>query len=289
MKLAKSIIETLKTEYNLTMTAARSLSGGSINRAYRISTNRGEFFLKLNPTAPAGFFEMEAEGLRLLKSAGSGLRIPEVIAVEGSDGARPAFLLMEFIETGSPGNSFAFGEKLAHLHMYGADSFGLDHDNYIGSLPQSNRRHSDWITFFHEERILPQLRMGVESGRFSSTILAQWDRLAARLHQRIPPSAPSLIHGDLWGGNYLFDSTGNAVLIDPAVYFGHPEMDLAFTKMFGGFSNEFYMGYESVTPLEPGFHERVSLHNLYPLLVHANLFGGHYIQTVMGVIMQDGL
>ena len=287
MNLPNAIYETLKTEYNLTITATRSMSGGSINQACRLETNHGSFFLKLNHSAPAGFFEMEAEGLRLLKSAGSGVRIPEVIATMGSGHDHPAFLLMEFIESGRGGDSFVFGQHLAHLHSFRSDAFGLEQDNYIGTLPQSNRRHSDWSTFFHEERILPQLRMGIESGKFSRTILTQWDRLAARLDQLIPPASPSLIHGDLWGGNYLFDSSGSAVLIDPAVYYGHPEMDLAFTKMFGGFSQEFYKGYESVAPLEPGFHERVALHNLYPLLVHANLFGGHYLHTVMSVMNCD--
>jgi protein-ribulosamine 3-kinase len=233
---------------------------------------------------PNDFFEMEAEGLRLLKSAGSGLRIPEVIAAERPSGNRPAFLLMEFIETGRSGDSFAFGEKLADLHKNGADLFGLDHTNYIGSLPQSNRQHDKWSDFFHEERILPQLKMAVDSGKMNNTAITQWNNLAKRLDDLLPFVKPSLIHGDLWGGNYLFDATGNAVLIDPAVYYGHPEMDLAFSKMFGGFSANFYEGYQSIAPLEPGFGDRVPIHNLYPLLVHVNLFGGHYVSQAKGVL-----
>jgi protein-ribulosamine 3-kinase len=284
MNIPDSIIETLQNGHNLTIAGGRSVSGGSINQAYRVETNNGPLFLKLNRSAPDDFFEKEAEGLRLLKSAGSGLRIPEVIAAERPADNRPAFLLMEYIETGRSGDSFAFGEKLADLHKNGANLFGLDHNNYIGSLPQSNRQHSRWSDFFHEERILPQLKMAIDSGRMNRNAISQWNSLAKQLDDLLPCADPSLIHGDLWGGNYLFDTDGNAVLIDPAVYYGHPEMDLAFTKMFGGFSADFYEGYWTVTPSEPGFEERVPIYNLYPLLVHVNLFGGHYVSQTEGVL-----
>ncbi len=284
MNIPDSIIETLQNDHNLTIAGGLSVSGGSINQVYRVETNNGPLFLKLNRSAPDDFFEMEAEGLRVLKSAGSGLRIPEVIAAERPSDNRPAFLLMEYIETGRSGDSFDFGEKLADLHKNGANLFGLDHNNYIGSLPQSNRQHYKWSDFFHEERILPQLQMAIDSGRMSRNAISQWNSLAKRLDDLLPFADPSLIHGDLWGGNYLFDTTGSAVLIDPAVYYGHPEMDLAFSKMFGGFSADFYEGYWSVTPPEPGFEERVPIYNLYPLLVHVNLFGGHYVSQAEGVL-----
>jgi protein-ribulosamine 3-kinase len=284
MNIPDSIIETLQNGHNFTITGGRSVSGGSINQAFRVQTNNGPLFLKLNRSAPDDFFEKEAEGLRLLKWAGSGLRIPEVIAAERPADNRPAFLLMEYIETGRSGDSFAFGEKLADLHKNGANLFGLDHNNYIGSLPQSNRQHYKWSDFFHEERILPQLKMAIDSGKMNRNAITQWNNIAKRLDDLLPFADPSLIHGDLWGGNYLFDAGGNAVLIDPAVYYGHPEMDLAFTKMFGGFSRDFYEGYWSVTPPEPGFEERVPIYNLYPLLVHVNLFGGHYVSQTEGVL-----
>ena len=271
-KLSNYLAEVL----NLEIKKSQSVSGGSINRAAKISTNLGDLFLKWNTNAPDDFFEKEADGLKRLATARTALRIPDVISSGKPVNSRPGFLLMEFIEEGRSGNSFEFGQNLAKLHQTDIDQFGLDTDNYIGSLPQSNRRHDNWITFFTEERINPQIQMAVDSGKLSRGILQNWDRLSGKLNEIFPPTKPSLLHGDLWSGNYLFDSSGSGVLIDPAVYYGHPEMDLAFTKMFGGFSSEFYRGYESELPLEPGFSERIPIYNLYPLLVHVNLFGGHY-------------
>lgn len=276
MHILDSITNILKAEHDLIVKDSHSVSGGSINSTYKLSTNRGDFFLKLNASTPPDFFEKEAEGLNLLKSANTDIHIPEVIAVGNPDIDEPAFLLMEFIEEGRYGDSFAFGTQLAKLHQNYSDQFGLENDNYIGSLPQRNHRHNDWASFFSDERITPQMEMAINSGKVNSGIQSNWDRLSAKLNDMLPPAKPSLLHGDLWGGNYLFDRTSRAVLIDPAVYYGHPEMDLAFSKMFGGFSADFYRGYESVSPLQPGFEERVAVYNLYPLLVHVNLFGGHY-------------
>ncbi|MEX2435961.1 MAG: fructosamine kinase family protein, partial [Balneolaceae bacterium] len=241
-------------------------------------------FLKWNGSAPDDFFEKEADGLKLLKSAGTGLRIPEVIAAEMPVSGRPGFLLMEYIDESHGGDSFAFGAELAALHQTRSEQFGLAHDNYIGSLPQTNRRHTEWTTFFSEERITPQLKMAIDSNKMNSGILKHWDRMASKLDDLFPPAKPSLIHGDLWGGNYLFDSNDSAALIDPAVYFGHPEMDLAFSKMFGGFSADFYDGYQSVTQIEAEFSERVPVYNLYPLLVHVNLFGAGYTRQAEQIL-----
>ena len=262
------------------------VSGGSINEAYKITTGQADYFLKLNRSAPDDFFEKEAEGLKLLNSTDSTLRIPEVIASEAPADNRPGFLLIEFILEGRNGDSFAFGAELAKLHQTAAETFGLDSDNYIGSLPQSNNRHNAWSTFFTEERINPQLKMAIDSGKIDAGIRKSWDRLSGKLDDLLPPCKPSLVHGDLWSGNYLFDESGNGVLIDPAVYYGHPEMDLAFSKMFGGFSSDFYSGYESISKLEPGFNGRKEIYNLYPLLVHVNLFGGHYTSQAVRFLKQ---
>jgi protein-ribulosamine 3-kinase len=274
--LPESITSYLADHSGIDVQSAQNVSGGSINQAVKITSGKGNFFLKWNSSAPEDFFTKEAEGLSLLRSANSALRVPEVIVTGKQVNNRTGFLLMEYIEEGRIGDSFAFGAELAKLHQTTAPKFGLETDNYIGSLPQSNRMHNDWQDFFSKERIKPQLKMAIDSGKMDRSLLAHWDRLASRLDELLPPTKPSLIHGDLWGGNYLFDSTGKATLIDPAVYYGHSEMDLAFSKMFGGFSGDFYEGYESVAPLEPGFSERVPIYNLYPLLVHVNLFGGHY-------------
>jgi len=284
MSLPQAIKDQLNDDYNIVIENESSVSGGSINHAYRISTNEGDLFLKYNSGVPDDFFKKEADGLRLLASASTELRIPDVIASQAPAGASPGFLVIEFIETGRRGNPKEFGSALAGLHQTEAETFGLEENNYIGSLPQSNNEHQDWATFFSEERIKPQLKMAVNAGKMDPSVSNHWDRMSAKLDDLLPKTTPRLIHGDLWSGNYLYDSNGRAVLIDPAVYYGHPEMDLAFSKMFGGFSPEFYSGYESVSPLENGFEERVPIYNLYPLLVHVNLFGGHYITQAESVL-----
>jgi fructosamine-3-kinase len=284
--LPAKITSYLKNELNIDVRNTRSVSGGSINRAVKVTSKEGDLFLKWNGSAPDDFFEKEADGLNLLKSAGTGLRIPEVIATEKPVSGRPGFLLMEYIDKGHSGDSFAFGAELAALHQTRSEQFGLANDNYIGSLPQSNRQHTEWTTFFYEERITPQLKMAIDSNKMNSGILKHCDRMASKLDGLFPPAKPSLILGDLWGGNYLFDSNGAAALIDPAVYFGHPEMDLAFSKMFGGFSADFYEGYQSVTQIEAEFSERVPVYNLYPLLVHVNLFGAGYTRRAEQILMR---
>lgn len=284
MPIPQSIKDRLIDEYNISINSETSVSGGSINRAYRIGTNEGDLFLKYNTSAPADFFKREADGLKLLKSAATDIRVPDVIAAQVPSGHSAGFLVIEFIESGSSGNAERFGAALAELHQRNSDQFGMSEDNYIGSLPQSNQKHSNWPCFFSEERIKPQLKMAVNSGKMEAGVHKQWNRISAKLTRLLPETEPSLVHGDLWSGNYMYDNEGRSVLIDPAVYYGHPEMDLAFSKLFGGFSKEFYSGYESVRPLEDNFDDRVPIYNLYPLLVHVNLFGGHYISQAKSVL-----
>jgi len=278
--IPQSLKDILRLDHHIEIKTEQSVSGGDINQSFKLSTNRGVFFLKLNSNVPPDFFTKEAEGLNELRRCDCDLIVPEVIAVGRPGAGQTGFLLLEFIHESSSGDSFQFGMELAKLHQKKRPLFGLDSDNYIGSLPQRNNDHSDWSDFFNQERIRPQLKMAVDSGKLSNKLISLWDRIANKLADLFPQCQPSLLHGDLWGGNYLFDENGRAVLIDPAVYYGHPEMDLAFTRMFGGFSDDFYKGYESITPLEPGFDDRIPIYNLYPLLVHANLFGGHYLSQV---------
>ena len=277
--IPESIQRVLRDRFDIAIHSDRTVSGGSINRAHQLETDRGTHFLKWNQSAPVNFFEAEAKGLELLKSADTSLRIPSVIAWNAPESGIPGFLLMEYISEGSgnSSDSFTFGTELAKLHQTTSEKFGLAYDNYIGSLPQQNGKHDDWTSFFIDKRINPQLKMAIDSGKLSQDILANWKRLMKELDELLPVTKPSLIHGDLWGGNYLFDENGTAVLIDPAVYYGHPEMDLAFSKMFGGFADSFYRGYESVSALPEGFSNRIPIYNMYPLLVHVNLFGGSYV------------
>jgi fructosamine-3-kinase len=282
--IPQSIRKVLLKEWDIHITDIHSVSGGCINQTVVLSTDKGSYFLKVNPDVPQDFFIRESEGLGALRSAGTGLIVPEVIAADAPRADQPGYLLMEYVPTASRGEAFDFGSRLARLHQQTRKQFGFDHDNYIGRLPQSNQRMDDWIDFFCAQRIEPQLRQAIDTGKIDAQWHVHWDRLAGRLDQLIPDCAPSLLHGDLWSGNYMFHTDGRAVLIDPAVYYGHPEMDLAFSKLFGGFDAAFYQGYEEINPLEPGFSKRMDIHNLYPLLVHVNLFGGHYNYSVTNIL-----
>ena len=278
-----SVEHTVRQQTGLALTESRAVHGGSINSAAMVMAKNQKYFLKWNHHAPDQFFEKEAEGLQALRDANHSIIVPRIITTGNAD-TGCAFLLMEYVETGRSGDSFQFGTELANLHNNHSDQFGFHSDNFIGSLYQSNKWHSSWADFYYTERLQPQLKMAIDTGKMDRSMYKHLEMLASRLDELLPPAKPSLIHGDLWSGNYLFNSGGQAVLIDPAVYYGHPEMDLAFSTMFGGFSNEFYRGYESVSQLAPNFKERIPIYNLYPLLVHVNLFGGHYINQAVSIL-----
>jgi len=255
----------------------QALGGGSINAAYRIRYAGKEYFLKYNQANRyPKMFELEAKGLSILAKSKK-IRLPEVIGT--GEAGQTAFLLLEHIESGYPDNNFweVFGKELADLHRKTHVTFGLDHDNYIGSLPQHNTTSPSWSDFFITQRLKPQLKMAAGKGMLNTTILKAFEKLFAELPVLFPDEVPALLHGDLWSGNFLCDSNQTPVLIDPAVYYGHREMDLAMSKLFGGFSPRFYEAYHAAYPLETGWQERVDLCNLYPLLVHVNLFGGGYV------------
>jgi fructosamine-3-kinase len=254
--------------------------GGDINQAARFVAGGQPYFVKWSPGAPSTMFPAEAHGLRLLASAHT-IRVPKVIVQGDAEGNCPAFLVLEWIETGSTrsdGVMERFGTALADLHRHTAPLHGLDRDNFIGRLPQPNVQSPSWIDFYRNQRIRPQMALARQNGRLP----ARREDLLTRLMDRLPDwlddetMPPSLLHGDLWGGNYLVDDRGQAVLIDPAVYYGHRETDLAMTELFGGFSSRFYEAYEATYPLDPGYAERRDLYQLYYILVHLNLFGEGY-------------
>ncbi len=264
----------------------RSVSGGSINQAAKITcSDDRELFVKWNRSAPDDMFPKEQKGLDLLKSANSGLHCPKVIDTGSTDdGAR--FILMTYIQQGKAesNSSQTFGEQLAALHRVTADNFGLGHDNYIGRLPQSNAKHANWIDFFVEERLEPQLTSAIDNGKLSSSIKTNFSNLYSKLPDLLPNEPASLLHGDLWGGNYCYNSDGNPAIYDPAVYYGNREIEIAFTHLFGGFSSGFYRSYQQTLPLEPHFEECKDIYNLYPLLVHTNMFGGSYATQVKSIV-----
>ena len=262
---------------------ARRLSGGDINDAFELELSGGtRVFLKTNERARVSMFPAEARGLDWLRAAGA-LRIPEVLAVSRGREGEPCFLVLELLTPARRERDFdeRLGRGLAQLHRFGAPGFGLDHDNFIGSLSQRNRSHATWAEFFWSERLEPQLSRAVAAGRASARLRAGFERLASKLPQLVGPSEPAArLHGDLWGGNLHVDQQGAPCLIDPAVYGGHREMDLAMMRLFGGFSEAVFGAYQEAWPLAPGHAERVALYQLYPLLVHVNLFGGSYEESV---------
>lgn len=267
-----------------TITDSRAIGGGSINDACKLQYGNSSFFVKWNHASRyPGMFEAEAKGLQLLRQAGA-LYVPEVIGSGGS--AQMAFILMEYIEPGRTDGEFwnAFGTKLAQLHRQTADRFGLDHDNYIGSLPQQNAQKAEWPDFFSTQRLEPQLKMARDAGLADRSLSRSFQKLYNRMSNLFPDEPPALLHGDLWSGNYLCSSQKQAVLIDPAVYYGHREMDLGMSQLFGGFDATFYTAYDTAWPLEQGWQQRLHLCNLYPLMVHVNLFGSGYLGQVNRIL-----
>jgi protein-ribulosamine 3-kinase len=257
----------------------RTVSGGSINKVYQLKAGNF-YFLKVNDAHKfPGMFLAEAEGLKLIRQTNS-IGVPQVIAHGESNGEQ--FLLMHWIENGhnSSGAQADLGRQLAAMHRYKGTQFGLDHNNYMGSLTQSNTFHAAWTDFFIRERLQPQLNIAIQKGLADSSLNKDFQNLFSRLDTLYPHEAPSLVHGDLWSGNYMISSSGEPVLIDPAVAYAHREVDIAMSALFGGFDADFYHAYNEVFPLEKGWEKRIDLWNLYPLLVHLNLFGTGYLHQV---------
>lgn len=272
---------------NKKISSIHPVSGGDINQAALVTfTDQSRLFLKYNGNSDPDMFEKEALGLQLLKRDHMKIHIPEVIDSGFLEDSHTGYLLMEYIRPGNEDSDFfnRFGRELASMHKITAPEYGLNHDNYIGRLPQPNRQHENWIDFFIRERIEPQLKMAQDSHRLPQAINQSFQSLFSKLANIFPDEPPSLLHGDLWSGNFLCSHKQEIVLIDPAVYYGHREIELAFTQLFGGFGYRFYDSYNEVFPLQPGFSQRKDIYNLYPLLVHTNLFGGSYASSVASIV-----
>jgi fructosamine-3-kinase len=269
----------------------RPLAGGDINEAYDVALSDGRrVFAKCNTRADAAMFEREACGLSWLGEAGA-LGVPEVLGVSRGEGQASPFLLLEWLEPGPRARDFdeRLGAGLGALHRFGAPSFGLARDNFIGSLPQSNQALPTWAEFYRERRLRPRLEGARRRGLVDSALDRAMERLLLDLDELVGPhEPPARLHGDLWGGNLHVDRAGQPRLIDPAVYGGHREVDLAMMRLFGGFSARVFDAYEACYPLSPGYRERVALYQLYPLLVHLELFGASYVAQVRAVLAQYG-
>ena len=257
-----------------------ALGGGCIAAASRLDLENGEqVFLKTGGTT----FPQEANGLREL--AVGAIRVPEVLHVEVD------FLVLEWIEPGPRRREFStrFGQQLAALHRHTAERFGFREDNWIGTNPQPNRPGSDsWLEFFWEQRLAFQLRLAESNGRADDSLRLAFARLEKFLPSLLAGSEepPALLHGDLWSGNFLVDSRGDPVLIDPAVYYGHREAELGMTHLFGGFDRSFYRAYDEAWPLPPGASGRIDLYKLYHVMNHLNLFGASYYQQALRLAQQ---
>ena len=278
--LPSDIRAALEAHFGALVTHVRFLGGGDVNHAAKVDfADASTLFVKWHPSAPPAVFDAEADGLRALGTAG-GIRVPNVLLVSES----PAFLALEYIAPTTPRDPDAFSrrfaESLAGLHRATLRStFGYDRDNYLGSQPQRNLPLTDnWLKFYRDDRLIPQIGRGIESGTIPSK--REWalmDVLNAlpQILGGMPPDA-SLLHGDLWSGNFLCATGEQPVLLDPAVYYAPREMELAYIELFGGFPQGFWENYHAAFPLDAGYARRRSLHQLYPLLIHLNHFGETY-------------
>ena len=278
IETAKQII---KQELNSNIKKLSQLGGGSINSVFLVELEKSRIVLKINDSLKfPGMFENEKKGL--LKLNKSGVKTPQVI-FEIAKG-NLAFLALEYIPNGNFENWELFGEKLAVLHMNKYEFFGLDYDNYIGSLRQINKKENNWKGFYSNQRLIHLTKFAFNKKLLSKTDLKKMEELCLKLNTYIPFTEPSLIHGDLWSGNLIFDKQGKPVFIDPAIYYGHPEMDWAMLSLFGSYPETAMKSYCNIIPLENNYFEREKIYQLYPLLVHLILFGRSYYRDITEIL-----
>jgi protein-ribulosamine 3-kinase len=281
--LDQNLLKKIELTINDRIVNSRSISGGCISDSLLLITESGKkYFLKVNNTQPEDMFIKEANGLRELSRANT-IRIPHVIFTDSN------YIILEAIDSGTRIKKFFedFGRRFAEMHKFTSDQFGFYENNYIGSTPQINipqqNEAENWTEFYFNKRILFQYELAVKNGYGDSTLKSLIKKLENNIPEILKGSdePPCLLHGDLWGGNYIVDENGEACLIDPAVYYGHREADLAMTKLFGGFSSEFYKAYNEFYPLPDGYNYRENIYKLYHVMNHLNLFGtGYYNQTI---------
>ena len=275
----QSIVEQIEaTGATFKLVNVRPLVGGDINSAYCLQGTDKSYFIKLNRADTIAMFAAEAAGLTELAATRT-VRIPTPV-VHGKS-AEHAFLVLEYIEfsTSSKTSDRQFGQQLALLHQQCQPYYGWHRSNTIGSTPQPNARNNDWIEFWRIQRLQHQLQLAAAKGyggHLQTTGAQLCEKLASFFDGYQPQ--PSLLHGDLWGGNAAMDKQGNPVMFDPACYYGDKEADLAMTELFGGFSQDFYAAYRDTCPLDQGYTTRKTLYNLYHILNHLNLFGGGYLR-----------
>lgn len=259
-----------------TINKASPVGGGCINSAFLIEGNGRKLFVKLNEAGKLPMFDAEAGGLEEIIASGT-LRVPVPICWGRNDSQ--SWLVLEYIEmsAASEAGSAAFGSGLAAMHKSSSETFGWRQENTIGATRQINTLSSDWVEFWRQYRLGYQLELALVNGH-TGKLQALGEKLMVHLDAFFPGSQPvaSLLHGDLWSGNFSFDCAGQPVVFDPAIYYGDRETDIAMTELFGGFPAAFYAAYREVYPLDPGYSIRKTLYNLYHILNHLNLFGAGY-------------
>jgi fructosamine-3-kinase len=272
--LAQDFRFSLEKELGIRIKLATPIGGGCISEACRLELHSGDFLFLKFTGAPTDMFEKEARALKELAKA-KAIGVPEVKNIN------PNYLLLEYISPGRKVDNFweNFGQSFAKLHKFKSNQFGFSEDNFIGLSPQKNMPQSDsWQDFYWENRLLFQLKLAEEKGHGTSELNELFHNLEAQLPSILKESEeePSLLHGDLWNGNFVVGPDGKAWILDPASYYGHREADLAMTKLFGGFTPEFYEGYQAEYPLAEGWEYRENLYKLYHIMNHLNIFGSSY-------------
>ncbi|MEM6883837.1 MAG: fructosamine kinase family protein [Verrucomicrobiota bacterium] len=278
--IAEAISEAMGKSFRVEST--QSVGGGCINEAFRLVGSDASYFVKINRATWLDMFIAEAEGLNALRQTDA-LKAPQPICY-GVD-ASQAYLVLEHLPLRSLSSAAQtiLGKQLAQLHRTTSDQFGWQRDNTIGSTPQVNTRMDEWSQFYAEHRLGYQFDLAAQQGLKIPDAAELCDSIETFFTDYHPK--PSLLHGDLWGGNAAMDDAGNPVIFDPACYFGDRESDIAFTEMFGGFSSAFYQAYQSEWPLNAGYQQRKDLYNLYHVLNHYNLFGGGYGMQAQGMVV----
>jgi len=273
-----------QTQVDFQILSHQALSGGCINQAYKISDADRHYFLKLNDYKHGDMFKAEALSLNEI-NASNVIRAPEVVCYGAFDSQ--TYLVMEYLTLTGRVNSATLGHQLAAMHKITSAHFGWYMDNTIGSTPQYNQTTDNWVEFWRNQRLLPQLELAKHNG-YASALTPLTDRLLANFHHLFSnhKPAPSLLHGDLWGGNAAALADGTPVIFDPALYYGDREADIAMTHLFGGFEREFYAAYNDVWPLDDGFAVRKTFYNLYHIINHLNLFGSGYLGQAISMTEQ---
>jgi protein-ribulosamine 3-kinase len=259
------------------------LGSSSFVQTLRVKLRNEYYFLKFSEHLDSEVLQAEAKGLNLLKQRGH-LHVPQVCGQGVIAGI--SYLLLEYIPVANPEKQFslALAEGLALQHQVSNARYGLDHQNFIGNLPQRNTFTDAWTEFYISERLEVQLGLGLYNGSIDTATKHGFDKLYSKLPELLPVEAPALLHGDLWSGNVLMNHEHGPCLVDPSAYYGHREVELAYMRLFGGFDDDFFNRYNEVFPIAQGFEERVPIYQLYPLLVHHNLFGEPYLEAVKRTI-----